>query len=325
MLITSFVYRRVLYGNRVSKRLWNMIRRLIIKINDETPCNMRVHGLGLVMPLSHALPLYLHKFPFYDRLPARLAKFIRAKLNSVNGIDVGANVGDTIAAFKEQLGVEKNADADTFIAIEPNPRFRKYLDSNWGDDQSVVILPYICSSSEGLTTACFAELNGTASANLSGFIEDDQEGFEKRTVDSIVNQYKERGNFNLLKIDTDGHDFEVIAGAKDFIKEDQPFLYFEVDAFSNPNFVEDCLNTLEFLQETGYAKVFVYDNFGNFMGLFEVVNILCIKNLLLYKLSKKSYYFDFLLMKDQFVDEFYKLEIEYFVNEIKDTRLYQAA
>jgi len=325
-LISSFVYRRVLYGSRVTKRLWQILLRLIIKINDEASCSMKVHGRDLVMPLSHALPAYLRTFHFYDQLPARLAKFINTKLNSVKCIDVGANVGDTIAAFKGALSAEKQQEnAGTFLAIEPNPRFRRYLDLNWGDDQSVVILPYICSSSEGTTIACVNELNGTASVNLGGVVGEAGNKFEKKTIDSIVAQYKERGDFNLLKIDTDGHDFEVLSGAKAFIEKSQPFLYFEVDAFSNPQFVEDCVDTLEFLQQAGYGKVFMYDNFGNFMGLFETSNISCIKNLLFYKLTKEYYYFDFLLMKDQYVGEFYKLEVEYFVNAIKDVRLQQAA
>ncbi len=325
-LISSFVYRRVLYGNRVTKMLWKMVRRLIIKIDDEALCFMRVHGRDLVMPLSHALPLYLQGCPFYDRLPVRLAKFTNAKLNSVKCIDVGANVGDTIAAFKESLVAEKkHTNADIFLAVEPNPKFRRCLDLNWGNDQSVVILPYICSSSEGDATACVNELNGTASIDFSaGVVGENGKEFERKTIDSIVSQYKQHGDFNVLKIDTDGHDFEVLTGARDFIMKSQPFLYFEVDSFSNSKFVEDCLNMLEFLHEAGYGKIFIYDNVGNFMGVFDISAISCIKKLLFYKLTKEYYYFDFLLMKDCFVDEFYKLEVEYFVNAINDARLCQA-
>jgi FkbM family methyltransferase len=324
-LISSFVYRRVLYGNRVTKTLWNMARRLMIKIDGETLCTMKVHGRDLVMPLSHAMPLYLQQCPFYDRLPGRLAKFTNTKLNSVKCIDVGANIGDSIAAFKEPLVTEeKRSNADIFLAVEPNPKFRRCLDLNWGNDQSVIILPYICSSSEGNTTACINELNGTASIDFSAnVVMANGKEFERKTIDSIVSQYKQHGDFNLLKIDTDGHDFEVLSGARGFIMKSQPFLYFEVDAFSNPKFVEDCLSTLEFLHEVGYGKIFIYDNFGNFMGVFEISDISCIKRLLFYKLTKE-YYFDFLLMKDCFVDEFYKQEVEYFVNAIKDTRLCQA-
>jgi FkbM family methyltransferase len=199
-MVMSFVYRRVLYSNGVTKWLWNLVRRLIIKIDNEALCAMRVHSKDLIMPLSHSLPLYLHKLPFYDRLPGRLSKYISVKLNSVKCIDVGANIGDTINAFKEPKAFDKHADKDkdVYLAIEPNPRYREYLKLNWGDEQNVVILPYICSSSDGNTAACIKELNGTASVILNSNVEDNQQKFEKMTIDSIVNRHSECGNFNLL-------------------------------------------------------------------------------------------------------------------------------
>ena len=277
------------------------------------------------MPLSHALPIYLKEFPFYDRLPGRLAQFVRAKLGAIKCIDVGANVGDTIAALKEPFTLEKAVNADIFLAVEPNPRFRKCLNSNWEGDRSVVILTYICSSSEGNTSARISEANGTANINLTGKEAGGQaDGFTKRTIDSIVKEYSGHGDFNLLKIDTDGHDFEVLAGAKEFITNSLPFVYFEVDTFSNPHFVSDCLGTLEFLRTAGYGKLFIYDNFGSLMGLFEVSDIRSIKRLLFYKLTKEHYYFDFLLMRDHFVEEFHQREVDYFANALTDPRLPQA-
>ena len=288
-------------------------------------CSMAVHGRTMTMPLSHALPIYLKEFPFYDRLPGRLAQFIRAKLGAVQCIDVGANVGDTIAALKEPLAREKPVVAEKFLAIEPNPRFRKCLSLNWGSDSNVVILPYICSSSEGETLARIAEMQGTASISLNGNASDGLgDGFTKRTIDSIASEYAEDGEFNLLKIDTDGHDFEVLSGATEFIARAKPFLYFEVDAFSNSHFVDDCLGVLKDLRSAGYEKLFIYDNFGSLMGLFETFDIRSVKRLLFYKLTKDHYYFDFLLMRDSFVEEFYRLELEYFANARRDLRLRQA-
>jgi FkbM family methyltransferase len=324
-LISSAIYGGALNGNPLTKRLCVMVRNLTVKIDADVLCSMKVHGRAMTMPLSHALPIYLKEFPFYDRLLGRLAQFIRAEVGAIKCIDVGANVGDTIAALKEPFAPEKPVNADVFLAIEPNPSFAKCLRSNWGDDRSVVILPYICSSSEGNTSARISEIDGTASINLAGdAAEGWGSGFTKRTIDSIVREYKDRGDFNLLKIDTDGHDFEVLAGAKEFIANSLPFLYFEVDAFSNPHFVEDCLGTLEFLCATGYRKLFIYDNFGSLLGTFESDDVLSVKRFLFYKLTKKGYYFDFLLMRDSFVEEFYQLEIEYFANALTDSRLPQA-
>ena len=317
-MISTVVFEGILHGNALTRRLCVVARRILIKIDASVLCSMKVHGRAVTMPLSHSLPIYLKEFPFYDRLPGRLAKFIRAKLGSIKCVDVGANVGDTIAAVKEPFALEKPEGADVFLAIEPNRRFAECLRSNWGGDRSVIILPYICSSSEGTTLARVSEANGTAAINLIGKEDGGQtDGFTKRIIDSIVKEYSELGDFNLLKIDTDGHDFEVLNGAREFVEGSMPFLYFEVDSFSNLHFVEDCLGTLEFLRTAGYRRLFIYDNFGSLVGVFETDDVLSLKRLLFYKLTKAGYYFDFLLMREQFVDEFHKLEVEYFIGALK--------
>lgn len=323
-MTSSFIYRHALNGNPITLRLFRIARRFLILMHEDALCTMKVHGRDMLMPVAHPLPFHIRDFRFYDRLPARLAKFIRAKLGPIKCIDVGANIGDTIAAFKEPFACQRPETADIFLAIEPNPRFRKCLTANWGDDRSVIVLPYICSSSEGDTSARISEARGTASIDLTVAAGGGHgNAFTKRSIDSIVSQFAEYGDFNLLKIDTDGHDFEVLSGAAKFVAASMPFLYFEVDALSNSSFIDDCLNTLKFLREIGYKKLFIYDNFGSFIGLFSTDDILSVKRLLFYKLTKTNYYFDFLLMRECFADEFYQVEGDYFVSEIKDARLSQ--
>ena len=145
----------------------------------------------------------------------------------------------------------------------------------------------------------------------SGHINDENK-FEKRTVDSIVVEFEDANKFNLLKIDTDGHDFEVIRGSRDFIISMQPFVYFEVDSFSNSDFAADCIETLNFFNIAGYGKVFIYDNYGYLIGVYSTEDIYTISQLLFYKSLKTHFYYDFLFMKNDFVDEFYACEVEYF-------------
>ena len=47
-----------------------------------------------------------------------------------------------------------------------------------------------------------------------------------------------------FKVDTNGHDFEVLAGAERLISRNHPVVLFECDVFNNTNYVEDCLSTL---------------------------------------------------------------------------------
>jgi FkbM family methyltransferase len=278
---------------------------------------MDVHGVDMILPFNHALPGYLADLKFYDRLPIRLSKFIGDKCGVVNCIDVGANIGDSIAAFK--FGRQDNSN-DFYIAVEPNSYYAKYLNFNF-IEQGVISLPFLCSNSEGTGFVSFKELNGTASSSFNDRpLEDGDKNIKMTTIDSIVGFYGGDRKFNLLKTDTDGHDFDVVSGAKNFIQEHSPFVLMEVDSFSDNQFLVHVRNTLNLFFESGYSKLFVYDNQGYFLGLYEIADEHSLEKLLFYKLSKKFYYFDFLLMADKYVDEFLSSERGFYASSTSELR-----
>ena len=254
---------------------------------------------------------YLNAHPFYDKLPERLSNFIGRHVGHIGCLDVGANIGDTIAAFKQ--GNEQ--PNDFYVAIEPNPFYRKFLTLNWGLDKSVKIESCICSSEDGADSVNFLNKSGTASIVFNQKNDPTQNLVEKRTIDSIVKSYKNIV-FNLLKVDTDGHDFEVLNGSKEFIREKQPFVIFEVDNFNNLNFLKDLKNSIKIFVEANYTKVFIYDNFGIFLGVYDLLDLEFLEKLMLYKLSKHQYYFDFLLMRDDFASLFETQEKIFYQSKI---------
>lgn len=127
----------------------------------------------------------------------------------------------------------------------------------------------------------------------------------------------------MLKIDTDGHDFEVIAGAKESIEKNMPIILFECDSFSSPTYVEDLKTILILLRNLGYDAFLVYDNFGYLMGKYSLSNLSPFMNLIFYDLISPFYYFDLLLMKG--VDSFYLSEINYFIDKMPDKTLQRVA
>jgi FkbM family methyltransferase len=305
IFLFGWIYKRANNSTGLFKHFWLALRRLILKMYPTASCRMVVHGASVILPFSHALPGYLAALQFYDRLPVRLSEFIGDKCGVVNCIDVGANIGDSIAAFR--YGRSSNPN-DFYIAVEPNVYYEKYLKLNYSD-HGVISLPLLCSKSEGIGFVNFKELNGTASSSFNDRpLEAGDKNIKMTTIDSIVGFYGRDRRFNLLKTDTDGHDFDVISGAKNFIEENLPFIYFEVDSFSDHEFVGNVKNTLNLFLNAGYSKLFIYDNQGYFLGLYEIANESSLEKLLFYKLSKKFYYFDFLLMADEYVDEFLSKE-----------------
>jgi len=314
MRIATAVYKQYLTSRGVRRRIWSFVRKALIKLLGDPICSLPIHERRLKLPLSHALPDCLKNHQFYDRLPQRIGEYIHQFKGHLCCIDVGANIGDTIASFYK-------SDSDTFLAIEPNPKFCKLLAENWGWNKSVTVVSEICSSESGETTFSIQEKMGTASILQTG------KGIKmsRRTLDEIVSDHPFAADANVLKIDTDGHDFEVIAGSERLLSRNLPALLFECDAFENTNYSEDCLRILRFLKQSGYNYFLLYNNFGNLMGKYSLFELSPFQNLLFYQLTSNFYYFDILVMKDEDIFKFYKMEVNYFADKMPNKSLQRTA
>ncbi|HVS80700.1 MAG TPA: FkbM family methyltransferase [Pyrinomonadaceae bacterium] len=315
MEIATVVYKKYLASTGVRGKFWAFLRRVLIRLLNDPTCSLPLHGRPLKLPLSHALPGYLKNYQYYDRLPERISEYLHQKQGHLRCIDVGANIGDSIASFYKN-------DMDIFLAIEPNPKFYKFLVANWSWNKNIKSIAIVCSSKSAYGTFTIQERNGTAS------ILETENGTKmtRQPLDAIVNDYPDFMNSNILKIDTDGHDFEVIAGAEKLISSNQLAVLFECAVFANDdNYVEDCLNTLKFFQNNGYNYFLLYDNYGNLMGKYPLSDLSAFRNLLFFQLTSPFYYFDILVMKDADISGFYKTEVNYFVEKMPNKSLQRTA
>ena len=314
MKIATLLYKRLLTSHKLSGKLWNLCRKMFIKFFHDPSCTLNIHGKYLQLPLSHQLPIYLKHHPFYDKLLSRLSDFISNKHGYLKCIDVGANIGDSIAACLKH-------DKDIFLAIEPDSTFNKYLHKNFGKCPNVKIMDVVCSSSSKTGIYQIDEKSGTASviSSESGRV------MQTKTIDEIIKKNIEFSDANFLKIDTDGHDFKVIAGAKKIITENLPVVLFECDFFENDAYIENCMETLNFFKEVGYSSFLIYDNFGYLMGKQSLEHLSGFKHLLFYQLTSRFYYFDLLLMKEEEMKIFIILEHSFFVSKMSNKALQRVA
>lgn len=314
MSLSSFVYQRYIRSGRMGRKIWSLPRKILVKLFGDPTCTLPVHGRRLQMHLSHCLPGYLQDFPCYDRLPGRLSQFVKRKSNQLTVIDVGANIGDTIAAFYTEA-------SDRFLAIEPDPRFRKLLESNWGSNPNVTILSDLCSSESLQGTYKIQEKNGTASLVPSS----DGMAMRSRTLDDIIHEHSFAQNADILKVDTDGHDFKVLAGAKGLVARQRPIVLFECAPFRNPNYVQDTIRTLGDFRAAGYSQCVFYNNLGDLIGKFGLSDLSPIKNLLFFQILTDSLYYDVLLMPDEELETFYAHEVDFFTQRVSDPSLRETA
>jgi FkbM family methyltransferase len=317
MDVPSLVYQRMLDARGMSQRFWFYLRVLLIKLLKDPQCTLRVHGRLLHMPLSHALPRMLKDHVMYDSLPTRLSGFIRAKYGKLTCIDVGANIGDSVAAMYAD-----GADGDRFLAVEPHATFQDYLRANWGGTAGVRIETCRCGAvSEVTAFRVVPNLQGSAA-----FVPDRASAnvVPTRSIDDLVAEYPDLSTVNLIKSDTDGADFGVIAGGMRTIAAFRPAILFECYA-GDETYVEDCMSMLASLRNAGYSGYLLYDNAGYVMGQHCLSDERAFRDLLFYQLTSPFPYFDVLVLNDDDLPSFAASELAMYAARVPDEFLRRAS
>ncbi|HTW08193.1 MAG TPA: FkbM family methyltransferase [Acidimicrobiales bacterium] len=164
-------------------------------------------------------------------------------------IDVGANLGYYALGLSRAVGSK-----GLVIALEPNPVvYRELLNVTWGS--RVVALNLGASDKPGpMSLTVPVDANGVANA-LEAFVgeRDLPRGGEPVHVRLVRLDEIVPANLpvSVIKIDVEGHEAQVLAGAKDVLAEYHPALVIEIEArhLSNSASVED---VVEPLLEAGY-------------------------------------------------------------------------
>ena len=220
----------------------------------------RIGRYNLEIPRNHKLPLYQARNELYDRFPSFLGRHLPQGII----IDIGANIGDTAAAFA-------TVTPNPILCVEPDGVFFELLRRNC---QQI--------AAEGRTIRCMRHGVGLRSTSgymnrtesTANFVADPIGPLTLVPLDEVLRLAAMNENsVSLLKVDTDGHDGAVLLSGKQLIRTFQPIIFFEAD-FRTDNQLWQMEEALSFLQETGYVQVTVFDNFGNVMlheANFEIV------------------------------------------------------
>jgi FkbM family methyltransferase len=226
----------------------------------------------LRLPEDHLLDTYQLQHKRYDTNLAYIAREIFSKYPHSCSIDIGANIGSTAALIQECQQVK-------VLCIEGNPDFLEYLDFNASVIGNIVIEKCFVGNDNNLINLQYiSSKNGTASViNAVESNSDFQQRQEQsecisggtqivRSLSSILQRHNDFKNAKLLKIDTDGYDFNIIKQSIDIILELRPVIYFEYDiSFEKYEGCKSALETIEILLANGYSRFIVYDNYGNYL------------------------------------------------------------
>ncbi|MGP1515005.1 MAG: FkbM family methyltransferase [Bacteroidales bacterium] len=246
-----------------------------------------VGNYRLCSPSTHPLAKNLKQFKYYSRNLQRLVDIVSNHIDDLEVIDIGANIGDSVA-FINSVAIKPMK----IYCFEGEKEYIKYFRKNTSLMNNVVLFEtFLGESTENKRNV--VKNNGTLRIDTTS-----QGDIQIKTLDEVVVENREIKKVKFLKIDTDGYDFKIIRGGKNFISESKPVLFFEYDREYLDMVNDDGFSTFDMLAKVGYNNAIIYDNYGRLLISLDIVSdITKLKQLDAYIKNKKGafHYYDICL------------------------------
>ena len=233
----------------------------------------------------------------YQVLNPKLDKFLPHLVSYLKPddtvVDVGANVGDTLASM-----VEKNPYI-YYISIEADDFFYSYLTKNISRMRQSVANLKIDTIKCLVGSKIFkATLSGNASTKHA--VIGVEGSYNSQSLDKLLLR-KKISNLRLLKSDVDGFDYDVLNSSMATIKKFSPLIFVECD-YINEKQKNSYIETLKIIKKNNYNDWIIFDNFGEIVLRTTDFNLVIqLFDYVWRQKTKKGvatiYYFDILIAK----------------------------
>jgi FkbM family methyltransferase len=236
----------------------------------------QVGSIAIDVPPKHPLREYQERNRLYDKFLPVLARNLPLDESTII-VDIGANIGDTTIGILQEC-------RNRIISVEPSDLFYPFLEKN--------LLKV--SSEERARVKAIKQLVGTG--RFVGDLVHLQAGTAhiRPTAASSKNTHpvplddlvESRSRVVLVKVDTDGFDFDVLLSAKHTLSSSKPILFWEnapEEDYHQSGFEE----LYEMLESLSYKHIFVFDNFGNLMT--EEISYRTLKHINSYLISMSRF------------------------------------
>ncbi|MFN3665789.1 MAG: FkbM family methyltransferase [Sediminibacterium sp.] len=186
----------------------------------------------------------------------RLSVCVAGKYPTLSVLDIGANVGDTIAIIKSAIELP-------VIGIEGDDFAFEFLKRNTMSLKNITLIKtFLGEKIESKKVSM--EKSGWNTTLIPN--EDNGETIHLKTLDEVLaEEHLQNRTLKLLKIDCEGFDTIILRGSAKLIREKRPVIYFEYNRTNMDAIGEDGLSTLLTLSAVGYRNVIFFDNKGRFI------------------------------------------------------------
>ncbi len=251
----------------------------IFKKKVSIPITKKEYSLGkynMILKENHISEIYKETYPFYDQFLPNFCSGFEGLI-----VDIGANIGDTSIAILAQN------DNCFIVGVEPDSFFYNDFIENVtlnNLQKRVLVVNKFISGQAGTFTIKRNDHFSTGSKEIVDISESDTTNSISMSELMEIIPTENKMKFDLLKIDTDGFDWDILNSFIDFssININVPrFIFFEMQTFINNSEFENETNigisekyykAIRKLAESNYTSFCLFDNFGTFIKKTNSVN-----------------------------------------------------
>jgi len=213
----------------------------------------KIKNFEILLTGDHALPIYKAQYSYYDLYLPNLVKYLK---NNSSFIDIGCNCGDTFFnCYEENLKIK-------YYCVDAEIEFINLFKKNIIKNKNKLNLDKIHITNYLIGNKLSGFLKGSKGSkklvkNKNSY------SLKSTSLNDYVNLYNIE-NISLLKIDTDGYDYNIINSGDKIILKNKPLIFFECYVPSKKQKI-NYLKILDNLNLYGYDTFCVFDNYGKIL------------------------------------------------------------
>ena len=250
---------------------------------------------GTAVVLVGDRPIKIHKrnplFDAYRKNPQLNsligigAEMVKNRFPDSWAVDVGANVGDTLALIKAKAAMP-------VICIEGDPICYELLQENARQFEEVFLVKTFLSDKPGEASVELQKSGWNATLKEAKTVSSGQR-IQFQTLDQVVQGSHSHARIKLLKVDTEGYDLRILRGAAGILAKDQPLIAFELNRENVEPLGDSVGDFFDFLVKLGYKHFVLNDPVGGFICALNAQNRDVLLDLYQYSnLGRPIYYYD---------------------------------
>lgn len=247
-----------------AKIMRRLVRPVARRLTAHHLVDAQLYGQRLRMPAEHSLAAILASHPQYNR-PLALAVKALADAGGplpITVVDVGANIGETIAVIEEH-----NPGLCTYLSIEADEEIAELCSLNHHGNPRVETVQCFIGENEGAVVRLEDDGRANPSTKLvadSGATDDSTQHRLVR-LDALAARFAEtHGSLSLIKVDTEGYDFSVLRSGAELLERYHPALYFEWYPALLRDLNEEVWSGFEYLARFGYEHFVFFESVGDY-------------------------------------------------------------